>query len=87
MRLTSKKSNALLTTDDVAGKYPDDPAIAAILGEMRQLKLWTENGQPPTPTQRDTLNFGALASRNLDDIDDALVQSICEVASYVIYWE
>lgn len=59
MRLTSKKSNALLTTDDVAGKYPDDPAIAAILGEMRQLKLWTENGQAPTPAPKNTLSFGS----------------------------
>jgi hypothetical protein len=83
----SELDHALLTTADVAGKYRDDPAIAAILGQMRQLKLWTENGRPPTQSQKDTLNFGALASRNLDDIDDALVQSICEVASYVIYWE
>jgi Tsi6 len=77
---------AILKTTDVVGQYPDDPAIAAILGQMRQLKVWTENDQAPTQAQKDTLNFGALASRNLDDIDDDLVQSICEVASYVIYW-
>ena len=67
---------AILTTVDVTGKYPDDPAIAAILGKIRQLKHWTERGQTATPAQKDTLNFGALARRNLDDIDDASHRSL-----------
>mgnify|MGYP001551796132 CR=1 FL=1 len=77
---------AILKTAGIAGEYPDDRAIASILGQMQQLKDWTENETVPTQGQKDALNFGALASRNLDDIDGDLVQSICEVASYVIYW-
>ena len=77
---------AIFKTAELAAEYPDEGAITSILGQMRQLKMWTENETAPTQNQKDTLNFGALASRNLDDIDGGLVQSICNVASYVIYW-
>ena len=58
-KFRAELDHTLLTTADVAGKYPDDPALAAILGEMRQLKLWTENGQAPTPAPKNTLSFGS----------------------------
>lgn len=68
------------------GETPDEQTILSIKSQLTALQTWTLKGRKPEQGEKDQLNFGLIASRFLDD-DDELCHDLCELASYVIYWE
>lgn len=71
--------------DAVAAECPE-PAIVSIQKQLHALELWTRDDRAPTQAEKDDLNFGLLASRNLADLDADLAQRVVGLASYVTYW-
>ena len=70
----------------LAASMPADKPIAAIARQLDELHGFTQGGKKPTQDEKDTLNFGQLASRFLGDVDEALASELFELASFVIYW-
>ena len=62
---------------------PDDRAIASVKRQLDAVYGWTRGGRCPAQDEKDRLNFGAIASRELDTYPVA--SSLYELASYVIY--
>ena len=63
---------------------PNDGAIASVKRQLDALHGWTRSGRRPSQTEKDQLNFGQIASRELDS--HAFASSLCELSSFVIYW-
>ncbi|MES2297155.1 MAG: hypothetical protein V4582_08935 [Pseudomonadota bacterium] len=63
---------------------PDDGAIASVSRQLDALHGWTRGGRCPDQGEKDMLNFGQIASRELDNYPVA--DSLFELDSYVIYW-
>jgi hypothetical protein len=63
---------------------PDDRAIASVRRQLDALYAWTRGGRCPSQDEKDQLNFGLLASRELDNYPVA--DNLYELASFVIYW-
>lgn len=71
--------------DTMAAAEPDDRAIASVRLQLDALHGWTRGGRCPDQGEKDQLNFGQIASRELDvyPVADALY----ELASFVMYWD
>ena len=80
-------ASAMERVDKLAGEMPEERAIISIKNQLAAVYNWTRNGRRPDQGEKDTLNFGQIASRFLDSIDDELCGDLCELASYIIYWE
>ena len=63
---------------------PDDGAIASIKRQLDTLHGWTRGGRCLSQDEKDQLNFGQIASRELDNYPVA--NDLYELASFVIYW-
>ena len=63
---------------------PEDRAIASVRRQLEALHAWTRGGRCPSQGEKDQLNFGLLASRELDTYPVA--DNLYELASFVIYW-
>lgn len=63
---------------------PDDRIITSIRLQLEALHGWTRGGRCPSQDEKDRLNFGLLASRELDTYPVA--PKLYELASFVIYW-
>jgi hypothetical protein len=70
--------------DAMALAEPDDGAIASVKRQLDAVHGWTRGGRCPAQSEKDQLNFGMIASRELDHY--AVAASLYELASYVIYW-
>jgi hypothetical protein len=68
----------------MAAAEPDDGAIAAVARQLDALHGWTRGGRCPAQDEKDQLNFGVIASRELDVYPVA--GSLYELASFVIWW-
>ncbi len=77
---------AMLGIDELATRLPESE-ILSIQKQLHALEGWTRGGTKPTLDQRGSLNFGQLASRYVDDVDQYLAQELYVLASYVIYWD
>ena len=64
---------------------PDDGAIVSVHRQLEALVGWTRGGRCPSQAEKDQLNFGQIASRELDDYP--IAASLYELASFVIYWD
>ena len=63
---------------------PDDRAILSVKLQLDALHEWTRGGRCPSQDEKDRLNFGAIASRELDVFPVA--DTLYKLASFVIYW-
>ena len=63
---------------------PGDGAIASVKRQLDAVHGWTRGGRCPAQDEKDQLNFGQIASRELDVYPVA--GKLYELASYVIYW-
>jgi hypothetical protein len=63
---------------------PDGGAIRSVERQLDLLHAWTRGGRCPDQSEKDQLNFGHIASRELDDYPVA--GALYELASFVIYW-
>src|SRR5258707_833120 len=63
---------------------PHDRAIISVRRQLEALHTWTRGGRCPSQDEKDQLNFGLLASRELDTYEVA--NDLYELASFVIYW-
>ena len=91
MKITSydeferRLKGAIVIIDELASEVPEGATIS-IQKQLHALEEWTVGGAKPTQDQKDSLNFGLLASRYVDDIDQSLAQELYSLASYVTYW-
>ena len=70
--------------DRMRAAEPDDGAIASVHRQLDTLFRLTRDGRTPTQGEKDQFNYGAIASRELDNYDVA--DSLFELASFVMYW-
>ena len=63
---------------------PDDGAIASVKRQLDAVYGWTRGGRCPAQDEKDQLNFGHIASRELDSYPVA--STLYKLASFVIYW-
>jgi hypothetical protein len=68
----------------MAAAEPGDGAIASVHRQLDALHAWTRGGRCPDQGEKDTLNFGMIASRELDTYDVA--SDLYALASFVIWW-
>ena len=61
-----------------------DGAIASVKRQLEALHVWTRGGRCPDQIEKDSLNFGLIASRELDSYPVA--KTLYQLASFVIYW-
>jgi hypothetical protein len=71
----------------IVASFPGDTSLQSILEQLKAAEQWTCHGQPPTLDQKGTLNFGLLASKYLDEVDQSLAQRIYDIASFITYWQ
>jgi hypothetical protein len=77
-------ADACAQVQKMAEAEPDDGAIASVKRQLDAVYAWTRGGRSPTQDEKDQLNFGLIASRELDNYPVAA--SLYELASYVIWW-
>ncbi|MGH8028548.1 MAG: hypothetical protein ACREO3_01305 [Arenimonas sp.] len=68
----------------MATAHPDDGAIDSVRLQLEALHDWTRDGRCPAQGEKDKLNFGMIASRELSDFD--IAQDLYALASYVTWW-
>lgn len=77
-------AGARAEVDAMALAEPDDRAIASVKAQLQALHEWTRGGRCPSQDEKDRLNFGMIASRELDVFPVA--DTLYKLASHVIYW-
>ena len=70
--------------DAMAKAEPDDGAIASVKRQLEAVHGWTRGGRCPSQDEKDQLNFGMIASRELDNYPVA--SSLYELASFITWW-
>jgi hypothetical protein len=68
----------------MAAEAPGDGAIDSVRRQLEALHGWTRAGRCPDQGEKDTLNFGMIASRELSDFD--IAQDLYALASFVTWW-
>ena len=63
---------------------PEDRAIKSVHLQLAALHEWTRGGRCPAQEEKDRLNFGLIASRELDTYPVA--SKLYALASHVIWW-
>ena len=63
---------------------PDDGAIHSVRLQLEALHDWTRGGRCPAQDEKDRLNFGLVASRELDGFPVA--PDLYSLASFVVWW-
>jgi hypothetical protein len=63
---------------------PSDGAIASVKRQLDAVYGWTRGGRCPAQEEKDQLNFGLIASRELSNYPVA--DKLYALASRVIYW-
>lgn len=63
---------------------PTDGAITSIKRQLDALYAWTRDGRCPSQPEKDQLNFGLIASHELDSYP--IAESLYELASFVTWW-
>src|ERR1043165_5883264 len=77
-------TDARKALDEMHRAEPDFGAITSVWRQLEALHGWTRGGRCPSQGEKDQLNFGQIASRELDDYPVA--RNLYELASFVIYW-
>jgi hypothetical protein len=68
----------------MAAAEPEDGAIASVRAQLDALHRWTRGGRCPDQGEKDTLDFGRIASRELDSYPVAA--DLYALASFVTWW-
>ena len=63
---------------------PTDGAITSVKRQLDALHSWTREGRCLSQDEKDRLNFGLIASRELDTYP--IADSLYELASFVTWW-
>lgn len=69
---------------EMAKAEPEDRAIESVRLQLEALHGWTRGGREPAQEEKDRLNFGLIASRELDTFPVA--DKLYELGSHVIWW-
>ena len=70
--------------DEMLTIEPHDRAMESVRRQLDAVHAWTRGGRCPSQAEKDQLNFGLIASRELDTYPVA--PSLYELASFVTYW-
>jgi hypothetical protein len=70
--------------DTMHADEPGDPAIESVRLQLEALHGWTRGARCPSQDETDRLNFGQIASRELDVFPVA--GTLYELASFVTWW-
>jgi hypothetical protein len=82
---SKRLADAIDKVDELAA-VDSDPMIGSIQRQLRFVKQWTMGGVRPAQDDLNKLNFGLMASRAVDDTDQALAQELYTLASYLVGW-
>ncbi len=67
-------------------QHPSDRALHSVHLQLEALHTWTRGDRKLDQSEKDQLNFGLIASRELEDLCPEVCPVLYELASYVIYW-
>ena len=87
--MTLEEFDALLAearaeVEELHRAEPKDRAIHSVKLQLAALHEWTRGGRRPTQDEKDRLNFGLIASREMDVFPVA--DKLYTLASHVIWW-
>jgi hypothetical protein len=68
----------------MAEREPGDNVIETVRLQLEAVHTMTRGGRCPSQGEKDSLNFGVIASRELSDYP--IAQTLYELASYVTWW-
>ena len=83
----SRLDVAISAMKKLVATYPEETELQCIEAQLEQLRTWTLGGQAPTLAEKGQLNFGAIASRDLHQLDSDLANELYEIADHVTYWK
>jgi hypothetical protein len=75
---------ARIEIERMAQAEPDDAAIESVRLQLAALHEWTRGGRCPAQDEKDRLDFGQIASRELDAYPVAA--ELYRLASFVTWW-
>jgi hypothetical protein len=69
-------------------KRPGDETIDVIVRQLEAVKIWSANGRTPIKEERETIDMGVRASRELEGDDDAYAwtRAIYALDAYIEDW-
>ena len=77
-------AQARVEVEELHRTEPNDRAILSVKLQLAALHEWTRGGRRPTQDEKDRLNFGLIASREMDTFPVA--DKLYTLASHVIWW-
>ena len=73
---------ALVLADDRLADNPGWNAIAVLRRQLQAMKSWTADARTPTQAERDKIQIGAIAMRELDDDPNDRLAELCLRLNY-----
>jgi hypothetical protein len=70
--------------DRLVQAEPEDGALKSVQAQLGAVHAWTRGGREPGQGEKDSLNFGMIASRALDNYDVA--DDLYRLASFITWW-
>ena len=77
-------AEARAEVEELYRSEPGDRAIHSVKLQLAALHEWTRGGRRPSQDEKDRLNFGLIASRELDTFPVA--SKLYALASHVTWW-
>ena len=87
--MTFEEFDALLAearaeVEELHRAEPNDRAILSVKLQLAALHEWTRGGRRPAQDEKDRMNFGLIASREMGEFPVA--DKLYALASHVIWW-
>lgn len=72
----------------ILAQRPGDSTIDAIVRQLEAVKSWTANGRTPTDDERESIDIGVRASRELEGDDEAYAwtRALYALDAYIEDW-
>jgi hypothetical protein len=76
--------DALHALDQLNQKYPGDELLESIQNQLRAIKQWTLGGKNLTQEQKDRLNLGLRAQREMSGDDPMATDLVVSIHGYIL---
>ena len=76
-----------LTTASVLSKeVPDYSPLLSVVAQLKQIEIWVESKKKPTQEEKERINFGLIAVRELESSSDTQTQKLCQAIYDLNYY-
>ncbi len=77
-RFRTVLGEAIALAEKILKRYPKGPALGNVANQLRAMKRFTD-GRDPTEEERESIDVGLVAVRELEDFDDGEVAKLAEM--------